>query len=41
MSTNPIVKTFEIVKDRLPGFLPGGKTGAIHTLAFEGTEKVG
>jgi hypothetical protein len=39
MSTNPIVKTFKIFKDGLSSFLPSEQTRAIHTLAFEGTEK--
>ncbi len=39
MSANPIIQTFEICKDRSSGFEPRCKTGAIHTLAFQGAEK--
>lgn len=39
MATNAIIKTFEIVKDSLPGLLASSETRPIHTLLFQGTEK--
>jgi hypothetical protein len=41
MPTNPVVKTFDVLKDGRTRFLAGVKGVALHTLAFERAEKVG
>lgn len=39
MTTNAIVKTLQVFKDGLPGFLPRGEPHAINALPFERAKK--